>query len=83
MTGVCDLPVDGQLVLGDALDRGAVAHQGQHRLAAIAHPAACGQDRLVLDVGIDAEAVARHIGGASAPAPGRDDAGARPPASQG
>ena len=41
---------------------GAVADQRHHRLAAIAH-LAVGQHRLVLDVGIDAEAVERHVGG--------------------
>ncbi len=50
------LPADRHLLVGDGGDRCGVAHECHNRLAAEAH-AALGQHRLVLDVGIDAEAV--------------------------
>ncbi len=57
------LPDDRDLPVAQRLDRRGVADQRQHRLAAKAHEAV-GEHRLILDVGIDAEAVgAGNIGG--------------------
>ncbi len=55
-------PGDRHLLVADREHRGALADQRDDRLAAIAH-LAVGQHRLVLDVGIDAEAVEGHVGG--------------------
>ena len=55
-------PGDRHLFIADGKDLGALAHQRHHRLAAVAH-LAVGEHRLVLDVGVDAEAVERHVGG--------------------
>jgi hypothetical protein len=57
-----DLPAIGTSSSRIANDGRAVADQSHDRLAAIAH-LPVGEDRLVLDVGIDAEAVAGHVGG--------------------
>ena len=64
------LPGDRHLVVADRLDRRRARRPGRARLAAIAH-LPVGQHRLVLDVGIDAEAVERHVGRGQH-APGRD-----------
>ena len=57
------LPLDGEPIVGEPVERGVVAHQRRHRLAAVARDAG-GEHRLVLGVGIDAEAVdARDVGG--------------------
>ena len=54
-------PGDRHVLVADRQHDGALADQRHDRLAAIAH-LAVGQHRLVLDVGIDAEAVERHVG---------------------
>ena len=54
-------PVDGDVPIGDALDRRPLADQRRHGLAPIAH-VILGEYRLILDLGIDPEAVvARHV----------------------
>src|SRR3546814_4203811 len=53
---LCRLPLDRQIRIGKRPDRVARADQRQHRLAAVAHDTV-GQHRLILDVGIDAEAL--------------------------
>ena len=55
------MPLDRQILLRDGLDRRLVADQRHHRFAAIVH-AAFGQHGLVLDIGIDAIGVVRHVG---------------------
>ena len=54
-------PGDRHVVVADRQHDVALADQGDDGLAAIAH-LAVGQHRLVLDVGIDAETVRRHVG---------------------
>ena len=54
-------PGDRHFLVADRQHDVALADQGDDGLAAIAH-LAVGQHRLVLDVGIDAETVRRHVG---------------------
>ena len=57
------LPDDRHVVVADRPDRGVLADQRQHRLAAVAHMV-LGQHRLVLVCRVDADAVAaRDVGG--------------------
>ena len=56
-------PVDGDPVVGEPVQRGLVAGQRRHRLAAVARDAG-REHRLILDIRIDAEAVdPRDVGG--------------------
>ena len=61
------LPLDGKLIIGEPVEGDGFAHQCGHRLAAVARHAG-RKHRLVLDVGVDPEAVdARDVGGGEDP----------------